>query len=847
MRCKRDEQVWKIMVENNGDNKPSVLTIGSNKLGIKDSVNRAKMAGAGKTVMVEVKKKRLPGAPSSQTTLIQPSSSSSSRREPTAGAAAELASLGNMRLTPEERAARLRALQAHSSSESTAEKRPELPSLSLLRDAANEPRQPSADGPRIVERPTPSVSVTPDVPAPPPSRPLNPSEVSRRKDLDTDEDDRASSAKKVDSKKGGYAVVQRYEERRKAGKVNVTALLSEDGVVKTRSMAAVRRAREKERLKMLQSGQQPKIVREVIIPDYITVQELANRMTERAGDVVKALMRSGVMATINETVDADVAELVVMEFGHTPKRVSESDVEQGLGQAIDAPEDLLPRPPVVTIMGHVDHGKTSLLDALRATDVVAGEAGGITQHIGAYQICLANNKRITFIDTPGHAAFTEMRARGANVTDIVVLVVAADEGIKEQTVEALNHAKAAKVPIIVAINKIDKPGSDPTRVRTELLNHDLVTEAMGGDVLSVEVSAKSRLNLDKLEEAILLQAEILELKANPNRPASGAVVESKVEKGLGSVATVLVQRGTLRPGDIFVSGAEWGRVRALIDDKGKRIPQAIPALPVEVLGFTGTPQAGDDFVVVADEDKAREVAAYRQRSRRDAMIKVSRPGNIEQMLSKITAGEVKELCVIIKGDVHGSVEAIGSSLAKLQAKDVSLKVIHAAVGGINESDVVLANASKAIILGFNVRANPQARDLARRDGVEIRYHSIIYNLLEEIRTALTGLLPTEMAEEFLGYAEIREVFNITKVGKVAGCYVTEGVIRRNTKVRLLRDNVVIHTGSLKALKRFKDEVKEVKQGFECGISLENFNDLQPKDMIECFELKEVERKLELTS
>ncbi|MFN8819801.1 MAG: translation initiation factor IF-2 [Holosporaceae bacterium] len=835
------------MVDNNGDNKPSVLTIGSNKLGIKDSVNRAKMAGAGKTVMVEVKKKRLPGTPSSQTTLIQPSSSSSSRREPTAGAAAELASLGNMRLTPEERAARLRALQAHSSSESTAEKRPELPPISVLRDAANEPRQPSADAPRVLDRPAPSVTATPDLAMPTPARPLGSSEAPRRKDLDEDEEDRASSAKKADSKKGGYAVVQRYEERRKAGKVNVTALLSEDGVVKTRSMAAVRRAREKERLKMLQSGQQPKIVREVIIPDYITVQDLANRMSERAGDVVKALMRSGVMATINETIDADVAELVVMEFGHTPKRVSESDVEQGLGHSDDTAEDLLPRPPVVTIMGHVDHGKTSLLDALRATDVVAGEAGGITQHIGAYQICLANNKRITFIDTPGHAAFTEMRARGANVTDIVVLVVAADEGIKEQTVEALNHAKAAKVPIIVAINKIDKPGSDPTRVRTELLNHDLVTEAMGGDVLSVEVSAKSRLNLDKLEEAILLQAEILELKANPNRPASGAVVESKVEKGLGSVATVLVQRGTLRPGDIFVSGAEWGRVRALIDDKGKRILQAMPALPVEVLGFTGTPQAGDDFVVVDDEDKAREVAAYRQRSRRDAMIKVSRPGNIEQMLSKITAGEIKELCVIIKGDVHGSVEAIGSSLAKLQAKDVSLKVIHAAVGGINESDVVLANASKAIILGFNVRANPQARDLARRDGVEIRYHSIIYNLLEEIRTALTGLLPTEMAEEFLGYAEIREVFNITKVGKVAGCYVTEGVIRRNTKVRLLRDNVVIHTGSLKALKRFKDEVKEVKQGFECGISLENFNDLQPKDMIECFELKEVERKLELTS
>ncbi|MCA3248985.1 MAG: translation initiation factor IF-2 N-terminal domain-containing protein, partial [Rhodospirillaceae bacterium] len=450
------------MVDNNGDNKPSVLTIGSNKLGIKDSVNRAKMAGAGKTVMVEVKKKRLPGTPSSQTTLIQPSSSSSSRREPTAGAAAELASLGNMRLTPEERAARLRALQAHSSSESTAEKRPELPPISVLRDAANEPRQPSADAPRVLDRPAPSVTATPDLAMPTPARPLGSSEAPRRKDLDEDEEDRASSAKKADSKKGGYAVVQRYEERRKAGKVNVTALLSEDGVVKTRSMAAVRRAREKERLKMLQSGQQPKIVREVIIPDYITVQELANRMSERAGDVVKALMRSGVMATINETIDADVAELVVMEFGHTPKRVSESDVEQGLGHSDDTAEDLLPRPPVVTIMGHVDHGKTSLLDALRATDVVAGEAGGITQHIGAYQICLANNKRITFIDTPGHAAFTEMRARGANVTDIVVLVVAADEGIKEQTVEALNHAKAAKVPIIVAINKIDKPGSDPT-------------------------------------------------------------------------------------------------------------------------------------------------------------------------------------------------------------------------------------------------------------------------------------------------------------------------------------------------------------------------------------------------
>jgi translation initiation factor IF-2 len=609
----------------------------------------------------------------------------------------------------------------------------------------------------------------------------------------------------------------------------------------------VRRAREKERLKQLQNGQQAKIVREVIIPEHITVQELANRMAERGVDVIKSLMRSGVMATINEVIEADVAELIVIEFGHTPKRVSESDVEQGLHTAVDAPEDLLPRPPVVTIMGHVDHGKTSLLDALRLTDVVAGEAGGITQHIGAYQILLAGDKRITFIDTPGHAAFTEMRARGANVTDIVVLVVAADESIKDQTVEALNHAKAAKVPIIVAINKVDKPGADPTRVRTDLLTHGLVTESMGGDVLSVEVSAKQRLNLDKLEEAILLQAEVLDLKANPNRSAIGAVVESKVEKGLGSVATVLVQSGTLNPGDIFVSGAEWGRVRALIDDKGQRITRALPALPVEVLGFTGTPQAGDDFVVVESEERAREVASYRQRVRRDAQLKVSRPGSIEQMLSKISAGELKELCVIIKGDVHGSVEAISTSLAKLQAKDVSLKIIHTAVGGINESDVVLANASNAMIIAFNVRANPQARDLARRDGVEIRYHSIIYNVLDEVRAALTGLLPSEMSEEFLGYAEIRDVFNITKVGKVAGCYVTEGIIRRGTKVRLLRDNVVIFTGNLKTLKRFKDEVKEVKHGFECGLSLENFSDIQPKDMIECFELKEVARKLEMTN
>jgi translation initiation factor IF-2 len=847
------------MSDNNDTNSP-VLTMNSGKLSLKsDPLARAKLGtGGAKTVMVEVKKKRVPHSATVATSTTSASGAAAvrpvqpePRHEPKAGGAAELASLGNLRLTPEERAARLRALEDYRRSGGEgggASASSELPPMSLLQDALAQPSKPSTDGPKIIARPIPSAVESLNTPTPPPvARPLTPGEIARRKDLDDEEEERANRAKKNDPKKG-YAVVQRYEDRRRTGnKVNVSALLDEDGGVKTRSMAAVRRAREKERLKQLQNGQQAKIVREVIIPEHITVQELANRMAERGVDVIKSLMRSGVMATINEVIEADVAELIVIEFGHTPKRVSESDVEQGLHTAVDAPEDLLPRPPVVTIMGHVDHGKTSLLDALRLTDVVAGEAGGITQHIGAYQILLAGDKRITFIDTPGHAAFTEMRARGANVTDIVVLVVAADESIKDQTVEALNHAKAAKVPIIVAINKVDKPGADPTRVRTDLLTHGLVTESMGGDVLSVEVSAKQRLNLDKLEEAILLQAEVLDLKANPNRSAIGAVVESKVEKGLGSVATVLVQSGTLNPGDIFVSGAEWGRVRALIDDKGQRITRALPALPVEVLGFTGTPQAGDDFVVVESEERAREVAGYRQRVRRDAQLKVSRPGSIEQMLSKISAGELKELCVIIKGDVHGSVEAISTSLAKLQAKDVSLKIIHTAVGGINESDVVLANASNAMIIAFNVRANPQARDLARRDGVEIRYHSIIYNVLDEVRAALTGLLPSEMSEEFLGYAEIRDVFNITKVGKVAGCYVTEGIIRRGTKVRLLRDNVVIFTGNLKTLKRFKDEVKEVKHGFECGLSLENFSDIQPKDMIECFELKEVARKLEMTN
>jgi translation initiation factor IF-2 len=549
------------------------------------------------------------------------------------------------------------------------------------------------------------------------------------------------------------------------------------------------------------------------------------------------------MATINQVIDADTAELVVSEFGHRLKRVAESDIEIGLGGQADVEEHLAPRPSVVTVMGHVDHGKTSLLDALRGTDVASGEAGGITQHIGAYQVRLKSGHRITFIDTPGHQAFTAMRARGAHVTDIVVLVVAADDGIKEQTVEALRHAKAAKVPMIIAINKMDKPDAKPDRVRQELLQHEIVVERLGGDVLDVEVSALKKTGLDKLEEAILLQAEILDLKANPDRPAEGSIIEAKLERGRGSVATVLIKRGTLHMGDIFVAGSEWGRVRALIDDRGNAIEAAGPAMPVEVLGLNGTPLAGDDFVVAENEAKARDIAAYRQRRRREQQAAAGARGTLEQMFSQIAAGVAKELAVVVKSDVQGSLEAITGSLEKLSTKEVAIRVLHAAVGGINESDVILAKASSALIIGFNVRANPQARDLARRDNVEIRYYSIIYDVIDDMRGALSGLLAPSLRERFLGNAAIREVFTISKAGKVAGCMVTEGMVRRGAKVRLLRDNVVIHEGSLKTLKRFKDEVREVREGFECGMAFENYQDIQVGDVIECFEMEEVARAL----
>ncbi|WP_193184797.1 translation initiation factor IF-2 [Nisaea sediminum] len=638
---------------------------------------------------------------------------------------------------------------------------------------------------------------------------------------------------------------RRGEQRRRSGKLTVSQALDDRGGERSRSLASVRRAREREKQRMREEGgEQAKQVREVVIPDAITVQELANRMAERAGDVIKTLMKMGMMATITQSIDSDTAELVVAEFGHKAKRVSESDVELQLQVKDDAPEDLKPRAPVVTVMGHVDHGKTSLLDALRRSDVAAGEAGGITQHIGAYQVTVPSGAKITFLDTPGHEAFTEMRARGANVTDIVVLVVAADDGIMAQTVEAIRHAKAAGCPIIVAVNKCDLPDADPNRVRQELLQHEIVVEEMGGDVLAVDVSAKTKQGLDKLEEAILLQAELLEVKANPDRRAEGAVVEAKMEKGRGSVATVLIIKGTLNVGDIFVAGAEWGRVRALLDDHGQRIQSAGPSMPVEVLGLQGTPVAGDEFGVVETEGQAREIAEYRQRVLREKSAVAGARGSVEQMLSAIAAGQAEELPVVIKTDVHGSLEAIRSTLEKISNDQVAVRILHGAVGGISESDVSLAKASGALIIGFNVRAVPQARDLAAQEGLEIRYYSIIYELIDDIKAALTGMLSPDLKEEFLGNAEIREVFNITKVGKVGGCMVTEGMLRRAAKVRLLRDNVVIHEGTLKTLKRFKDEVKEVREGYECGAAFENYNDIQVGDFIECFEVKEVARSLE---
>ena len=635
-----------------------------------------------------------------------------------------------------------------------------------------------------------------------------------------------------------------FETPKRNTKISVNSYMFNDDEDDDYGYGAPRRRFKKKAPKpQVQQAPQEKIIKEVIIPEIITVQDLANRMAEKSSDVIKKLMALGVMATINQAIDADTAQIVVEEMGHKFKRVAESDVEEGLTGPKDTEADLLPRAPVVTVMGHVDHGKTSLLDALRETNVAAREAGGITQHIGAYQITLNDNQKITFIDTPGHEAFSEMRARGAKVTDIVVLVVAANDGIKPQTVEAIRHAQAANVPIVVAINKIDLPGADPMKVKTELLQHGIAVEEMGGECLCAEVSAKKRINIDKLVEAILLQAEILDLKANPNRIAEGVVIEAKMEKGRGNVATVLVQNGTLKVGEVCIAGKEWGHVRAMFNEHGKKVFEAAPATPVEVLGLQGTPSAGDDFIIVKDENQAREVTSYRIRKEREAKLVKSAKSAMEQMLDKIKSGESKQLAVIIKADVQGSIEAIEGTITKLSNEEVSVHVLHSAVGPISESDITLAKASDAFIIGFNVRAIPQARDMARRDGIDIRYYSIIYDVADDVKKGLEGLLSPELREKFLGYAEIRNVFNITGVGKVGGCMITEGMVKRGAKVRLLRDNVVIHDGSLAQLKRFKEDVKEVKEGYECGMSFENYNDIQVGDYIECYEIETIAAKL----
>ena len=830
------------------DEKKKTLSLGAKKptLGISTSESKpAPLRGRGQVsrqgAQVEVVRKRKPAA---RTTL--------GRRKTETKETVYLADTKNTdNLTPAERANRNKALEQSRKEENVVEA-PKTVSVSDVEEQVAANINPEEDRRRremeemqsineqeeirrreevkrhVMTPPpahTPDLSVGDEMPSPS-GRVTN-----RRREV-------PDQPKKVPSRRGD-------NQQRRQRNITITEALDGGETMRQRSMASVRRAREREKAKIRNIDAEPKVkqTRDVTIPDAITVQELANRMAERVADVVKELMKLGIMATATQTIDAETAELIVIELGHKSNRVSEADVDIINDNDEDEPASLKPRPPVVTVMGHVDHGKTSILDAIRAADVAAGEAGGITQHIGAYQVNSAAGNTITFIDTPGHEAFTEMRVRGANITDIVILVVAGDDGIKPQTIEAINHAKAANCPIIIAINKCDKPEADSMRVRNELLSHDIVTEDFGGDVLCVDVSAHTKMGLDKLEELIMLQAELLELKANPDRAALGAVIEAKVERGRGSVASLLVQRGTLRIGDIFVVGAETGRVRAMYNDRGEQVKTAKPGDAVEVLGLQGTPMAGDQLTVVESEARAREVSEYRQRVIRQKEAASGARGSVEQMLSAIAAGEVEELPIVIKTDVHGSLEAIKVAVEKLASEEIKVRILSAGVGAISESDINLAAASDGLIIAFNVRANPQAREQARRHGIEIRYHSIIYELIDEIKAAMVGLLSPETKETFIGYAEILEVFNITKTGKVAGCKITEGVIKRGCRVRLLRDNVVLHEGSLKTLKRFKDEVKEVIEGQECGMGFENYGDLQSGDVIECFEVQQIARSL----
>jgi len=862
------------MTDSNDKDRKSDASRGGGTLTLKrPSIEHGKVKqnfahGRSKTVVVETKRKRFgddkPVASPEPRSQFQPQpkvASLSSSTQRSAPSSAQRSGVVLRTLTVEEKEARDRALAGARVREAEDRKRQEEESkrraeqeerdriekeAAAKRMAEEEARhRVEEDGRRKAEEAARKLAPkTDEAPAPAKTAAAGSKRPGMRED---DEGPRAS-------RPGGAGAVRRElktpaptrtkaDAERRRGRLTVANAMEEDDG-RARSVAAFRRRTERLK-KQAQGFQMPtdKVSREVVIPEAITIQELANRMAERAVDIIKFLMKQGDMHTINDVIDADTAQLIAEEMGHKVKRVSEADVVEGLSGDTDTPEQLKPRPPVVTIMGHVDHGKTSLLDALRKTSVVSGEAGGITQHIGAYQVETPNGV-ITFIDTPGHEAFTAMRARGAKATDIVVLVVAADDGVMPQTVEAINHARAAEVPIIVAINKIDKPAANPTRVRNELLKYEIVVESMGGDTLEVEVSALKGTNLDKLLDVILLQSEVLDLKANPDREAGGMVVEAQLDKGRGPVATVLVQRGTLNLGDIFVAGSAWGRVRALINDKGEQVKEATPSTPVEVLGLNSAPEAGDTFDVVPNEARAREVTDYRERKRRETRGAAAGRGSLEQMMSAMKEGNVTEFPILVKADVQGSAEAIVQALEKIGNEEIKSRVIHYAVGGINESDVGLAEASGAVVLGFNVRASAQARDAAERAGIEIRYYNIIYDLVDDIKQAMAGKLAPEMRETFLGNAKILEVFNITKVGKVAGCQVTEGNVQRGAKVRLIRDNVVVHEGTLSTLKRFKDEVKEVQVGQECGMAFENYQDMRAGDVIECFRVEKVKRTLD---
>ncbi|ODR99896.1 translation initiation factor IF-2 [Methyloceanibacter methanicus] len=804
--------------------------------------------GRSKSVLVEKKKRRSIGPGGSAAAPAEEAQEKPQAKAPEKEAAPKPAATKQRRsgvvlkqLSEEEKGARAKALadaKIRRAEERERAKEDAAKEAALAEQRAKEAAE--AEARRVEEEARQATEAKTEAEAKPKAKAVPKTDDGARRPLAPEKEEQPKRQADARHKKGA-ATPRRGDERRVRGRLTITNALDEEQ--RQRSLASLKRHRERQKKQGTgpQSGQ--KIAREVIIPDVITIQELANRMAERGVDVIKFLMKDGAMHKITDVIDSDTAQLIAEEFGHTVRRVSEADVEEGFIGEVDAEEDLAPRAPIVTIMGHVDHGKTSLLDAIRAANVVSQEAGGITQHIGAYQVTVPSGQKVTFIDTPGHAAFTAMRARGAKVTDIVVLVVAADDGVKPQTIEAINHAKAAEVPIIIAINKIDKPGADPQRVRTELLSHEIVVESMGGDTLEIEVSALKRTNLDALLEAIVLQAEVLELKANADRAAEGVIVEAKLERGRGPVGTALVQRGTLKLGDIIVAGSAWGRVRALINDLGEHTKEAGPSVPVEVLGFDSAPEAGDQFAVVENEARAREITEYRDRERRKTLAVAGQRGSLEQMMNQLQEAGVKEFPLVIKGDVQGSVEAISAALAQLGSDEVRARLVHVGVGGITESDISLATTSGAVVLGFNVRANAQARAAAERDGVEVRYYAVIYDLVDDMRQAMSGLLAPTRRETFLGNAEILEVFNISKVGKVAGCRVTEGKVERGAHVRLIRDNVVIHEGELSTLKRFKDEVKEVVAGQECGMAFEGYQDMREGDVIECFQVEHVQRTL----